>query len=188
VVLPAEDVPASPSMLELPFPSYIFLLSTAIKFERNKPASKGVGDLELLFKIQIFLRAPEEMSCRRQHVVFWEIFPCERTLLKCPAREAWWARVPALVPVYLDWLCDLRPIAALSGPGPCCNSRTLCLVTKGLSALEVLPLELPASGEREGSSAKLLSVFHRALLFSWCELETFTACFREQEEFQIPNS
>lgn len=48
--------------------------STAIKFERNKPASKGVGDLELLFKIQIFfLRAPEEMSGRRQHVVFWEV-------------------------------------------------------------------------------------------------------------------
>lgn len=40
--------------------------------------------------------------------------------------------------------------------GPClglCNPGSLCLVTKALSALKVLPLELPASGELDGQVA-----------------------------------
>lgn len=57
---------------------------------------------------------------------------------------------------------------------------------KALSALKVLPLELPASGERAGRPS--CSVSNRGLLVSWCELESFIVCFREQEEFQIPNS
>ena len=40
-----------------------------------------------LFKIQIFLRAREELSCRRQQTVFWQGFLCERTVLNSPAQK-----------------------------------------------------------------------------------------------------
>lgn len=50
-------------------------------------------------------------------------------------------------------LHDLKPIESLSVS--ClglCNPGALCLVTKALSALKVLPLELPASGELDSQA------------------------------------
>lgn len=91
------------------------------------------------------------MSCVRPCAVLWEVFPGEKNQPEASWPEkaqAWWVRAAVWCPSTSTGCMTSGPSETLlSGPGLYCDPRALYLVTKVLSALQVLPLELPDLGE-----------------------------------------